>query len=121
MEPQIYNTLSQNKQLSLEGTFGTSEYLVTKGFAVNGYIYVNLFSNMILLLPITLYLIYNKLKENKSVGNWTNKDVAKKLYSVINDKNLHVKYINYGENEKSDFEKSLKSLDERKEQRENSQ
>lgn len=51
----------------------------------------------------------NKLKENKSVGNWTNKDVAKKLYSVINDKNLHVKYINYGENEKSDFEKSLKS------------
>lgn len=65
MEPQIYNTLSQNKQLSLEGTLGTSEYLVTKGFAVNGYIYVNLFSNMILLLPITLYLIYNKLKENK--------------------------------------------------------
>ena len=51
----------------------------------------------------------NKLKENKSVGNWTNKDVAKKLYSVINDKNLHVKYINYGENEKSDFVNSLKS------------
>lgn len=65
MEPRIYAVIINGK-LPLENELGeVSGYLLQKGFAVNGYIYVNFYTNMLLLLPIPIYLIVKKWEENK--------------------------------------------------------
>lgn len=65
MEPQAYAIII-NKNVPLGNELGgTTEYLLQKGFAVNGYIYVNLYTNMLLLLPIPIYLIIKRWEENR--------------------------------------------------------
>lgn len=62
--PEIYRVFI-DKGVNTEAVLDCSEYLVGKGFATYGYIYINVYSNMLLLLPIPIYLIIKKLKENK--------------------------------------------------------
>lgn len=45
-----------------------SSTLVNSSFNVYGYIYVNLYSNMLLLVPLAIYIIIKKWKENRFAG-----------------------------------------------------
>ncbi len=64
LAPEIYGVII-NQNLNAETIFNYSSSLVGKGFATYGYIYVNLYSNMLLLLPIPIYLAIKKWKDNK--------------------------------------------------------
>ncbi len=65
--PEIYGVII-NQKLDSENMFKYSSTLVGSGFATYGYIYVNLYSNMLLLLPIPIYMIIKKWKDNKFSG-----------------------------------------------------
>ena len=65
--PQIYGVII-NANLNTETMFNYSSYLTGRGLATYGYIYVNLYSNMLLLLPIPIYLIIKSWKDNKFAG-----------------------------------------------------
>lgn len=62
--PEIYGIII-NSNIDSETMFKYSSHLVNEGLAAYGYIYVNLYSNMLLLLPLPIYLIVKKWKENK--------------------------------------------------------
>ncbi len=62
--PEIYGVII-NSKLNKETMFNFSSHLVNEGLSAYGYIYVNLYSNLIPLLPIPIYLIVKKWKENK--------------------------------------------------------
>lgn len=62
--PEIYGVII-NSKLDSSTMFNYSSHLVEDGLSVYGYIYVNLYSNMLLLLPIPIYLAVKKWKENK--------------------------------------------------------
>lgn len=62
--PEIYGVII-NSKLDSTTMFDYSSHLVESGLPVYGYIYVNLYSNMLLLLPIPIYLIIKKWKDNK--------------------------------------------------------
>lgn len=62
--PQIYGVII-NSNLNTDTMFNYSSHLIDEGLSTYGYIYVNLYSNLILLLPIPIYLIIKKWKENK--------------------------------------------------------
>lgn len=63
LEQSVYNILGNEIDPSL--IFKYSERVVTSSFKVDGYIYVNVYSNMLLLLPIPMYYLWKKWKENK--------------------------------------------------------
>lgn len=69
LAPNIYQiSMNHNSAInSIEqgNAFNESKYILNKGFNVKGYIYTNLYSNFILLLPLALYVIIRKFKENK--------------------------------------------------------
>lgn len=65
--PQIYGVII-NANLDTETMFNYSSHLVGSGLSTYGYIYVNLYSNMLLLLPIPIYLVIKKWKDNKFAG-----------------------------------------------------
>lgn len=67
LAPQIYGVII-NANLNTETMFNYSSYLAGSGLSTYGYIYVNLYSNMLLLLPIPIYLIIKKWKDNKFAG-----------------------------------------------------
>jgi len=69
LEPDIYAILI-NKSLDTENIMNFSTGIVNSGFSMNGYIYINLYSNMLLLLPLTLYLFIKDAKENKLKNNY---------------------------------------------------
>lgn len=62
--PGIYGVII-NSAIDAESVLNYSSRLVGQGLATYGYIYVNLYSNMLLLLPMAIYLIVKKWKENK--------------------------------------------------------
>lgn len=62
IEPKIYRVI-QNKTIVNSKNYST--YLVSDGIATDGYIYINLYSNMLLLLPLAIYLFIKHVKENK--------------------------------------------------------
>lgn len=62
--PDIYSTFI-NSKLDTDTMLNYSSSLVNKWLSAYGYIYVNIYSNTLLLLPIPIYLIVKKLKENK--------------------------------------------------------
>lgn len=64
LAPDIYGVLN-NKDIQTDTVLNYSSHIVGKGLSVYGYIYVNLYSNMLLLLPIPIYLIIKKWKDNK--------------------------------------------------------
>lgn len=65
--PEIYGVII-NQNLNAETMLNYSSHLVEKAFSTYGYIYVNLYSNMLLLLPIPIYLVIKKWKDNKFAG-----------------------------------------------------
>ncbi len=62
--PSIYSVII-NSNLGAESIFKYSSNLVGNSFSRYGYIYVNLYSNMLLLLPLPIYMMIKKWKENK--------------------------------------------------------
>lgn len=64
LAPSIYGIII-NQGLEPDTMLEYSSHIVGSGLATYGYIYVNLYSNMLLLLPIPIYLIIKKFKENK--------------------------------------------------------
>ena len=62
--PGIYGVII-NSALDAQNMLNYSSNLVGRGLATYGYIYVNLYSNMILLMPMSIYMIVKKWKENK--------------------------------------------------------
>lgn len=65
--PEIYGVII-NQNLNAETMLNYSSYLAGRGIATYGYIYVNLYSNMLLLLPIPIYMLIRKWKDNKFAG-----------------------------------------------------
>ena len=64
LAPSIYQVLINNN--ALEGdVLETSKNIIDSGFNTDGYIYTDLYSNFILLLPLSLYIVIRKFKENK--------------------------------------------------------
>ena len=69
LEPDIYAIII-NKYLDTENIMNFSTGVVTSGFSMDGYIYINLYSNMLLLLPLTLYLFIKDAKETNFKNNY---------------------------------------------------
>jgi hypothetical protein len=64
--PDIYRVIIQGSDLS--NAMQYSDMLLNEGLSLDGYIYVNLFSNMVLLLPFAIVAMYKNWDENKAVG-----------------------------------------------------
>lgn len=62
--PNIYGIII-NSAIDAQNLLKYSSKLVGRGLATYGYIYVNLYSNILLLLPMAIYFIVKKWKENK--------------------------------------------------------
>ncbi len=62
LAPNIYAIFINNFS-NIDKSMELSSYLVNSGLAVNGYIYINLYSNMLLLIPLTIYLFIKKARE----------------------------------------------------------
>lgn len=69
LAPDIYkifiNCNSTINDIQKGNVLDTSDYILNRGFKVDGYIYKNFYSNFILLVPMALYIIARKFKENK--------------------------------------------------------
>ena len=63
MVPNIYGVII-NSGLNTENLMKTSDSLINGGLPTKGYIYVNLYSNALLLLPIPIFVALMKTKEN---------------------------------------------------------
>lgn len=76
LEPDMYAVLI-NKSLDTENIMNFSTGIVNSGFSMNGYIYINLYSNMLLLLPLPLCLtLYLFIKDAKA-------DMLKNNYFIV--------------------------------------
>ena len=62
LAPELYAVII-NKTLDAENLMKYSSYIVSDGLAVDGYIYINLYSNMLLLIPLVIYFFVKKAKE----------------------------------------------------------
>lgn len=62
--PELYAVII-NQTLENKNVMDFSSYIVNKGLAVNGYIYINRYSNILLLLPLTIYLFVKKVKDKE--------------------------------------------------------
>lgn len=72
LAPNIYAILI-NQKLDTSKVWDYSNYIAGDGLATNGYIYINLYSNMILLLPLVVYFLIKKaldkdLKNESFIG-----------------------------------------------------
>ena len=68
LAPNIYQIIINNLALSniQDGNaLDASKSIIDGGFNTKGYVYTNLYSNFILLLPLSLYVVVKKFKENK--------------------------------------------------------
>lgn len=67
LAPEIYSVFINSGKI--EEPMELSSYLVNTGLSVDGYIYMNLYSNMLLLLPLPIYLFIKDAKDNKLKNN----------------------------------------------------
>jgi len=74
---------SINNTKLLENALG----ILTKSFGAEGYIYINLYSNMLLLLPLTIYLLYRNTKKDYFIKLLL-------IFSILFIEILFVAYIN---------------------------
>ncbi len=65
LAPSIYQIIINSNKISKGDVFKPSKSIIGGGFNTDGYIYTNLYSNFILLVPLSLYIIIRKFKENK--------------------------------------------------------
>lgn len=68
LEPDLY-AIFINKSSNIGTEMEYSTHIVKSAFAVDGYIYINLYSNMLLLLPLPIYLFVKDTKEHKLKNN----------------------------------------------------
>ena len=66
MTPEIYSILI-NKNLNLCKVMRTSDLLINSGLSTPGYTYINLYSNMLLLIPSIIYLFFKDRNNNKFI------------------------------------------------------
>jgi len=81
-----------NVDIKIKNIGQYSEKLLNSQFAANGYIYINLYSNILLLLPLPIYLFSkewkkNRLKDNSFIGLLL-------LFTIIFIKILLLGYMN---------------------------
>lgn len=67
LAPSIYQVLIKDNALDGD-VLKISKNMIDSGFNTDGYIYTDLYSNFILLLPLSLYVIIRKFKENKFIS-----------------------------------------------------
>lgn len=73
--PDIYAVFIKDSA-TVENAIKYQNHLVNEGLSVDGYIYVNLYSNMLLLLPFSVIAIFKGWKENKAVALMTIFDIG---------------------------------------------
>lgn len=64
LAPNVYAIIIQ-QSIDASKVWDYSNYIAGDGLAVNGYIYTNVYSNMLLLLPLTIYFFIKKAKDKK--------------------------------------------------------
>lgn len=64
LAPELYAIII-NQTLDVKNVMELSSYIVNEGLAVNGYIYINVYSNILLLLPLTIYLFLKRVKDKE--------------------------------------------------------
>lgn len=70
LEPNFYSVIIDNVSKSkLENNDSYSSYIINTGLSATGFCYKNLYSNMLLLLPLTIYLFIKELKKDKLKNN----------------------------------------------------
>lgn len=67
LAPEIYQIFIK-KSIAKEHILDVSQNIINSGFNAYGYIYTNLYSNFILLLPLAIYIVVKKFKENKFIS-----------------------------------------------------
>lgn len=65
LAPNIYNILNLDDWKALQNSFDFSSGIINYSFTLYGYIYVNFYSNMLILMPLTIYYIYKKIKKKE--------------------------------------------------------
>ena len=68
LEPSIYSILIEDS-ISVEEIFKNSAYIVDSGFKFVGYIYVNFYSNILLLLPLPIYKFIKDIRDRELKKN----------------------------------------------------
>ncbi len=63
LAPKLYNIFAPNN--NFEDILGHSSNILNNHFILYGYIYVNYYSNALLLIPLVIYYIYRKIKEKE--------------------------------------------------------
>lgn len=56
-------------EIKIDNMFKSAKYIINNIFGRNGYTYINLYSNMLLLIPLTIYLIIKDIYKNKLKKN----------------------------------------------------
>lgn len=64
LAPNIYSIIIK-QNIDSSKVWDYSNYIAGKGLASNGYIYTNVYSNMLLLLPLTIYFFIKKAKDKQ--------------------------------------------------------
>ena len=64
LEPSIY-TIIIRKVSDIESFTNYASMIINSGIAVDGFIYINLYSNMLLLIPLPIYFFIKKAKDKK--------------------------------------------------------
>lgn len=64
LAPNIYSIIIK-QNIDASKVWDYSNYIAGDGLAVNGYIYTNVYSNMLLLLPLTIYFFIKKTKDKQ--------------------------------------------------------
>ena len=65
LAPGIYNILNTTRYEAVMDSKYYASNIVNNTFKLYGYIYVNYYSNILVLIPFILYYIYKKIKEKK--------------------------------------------------------
>ena len=66
--PNLYRVF-MDKSVDIDKIDDNSISLLNSGFKTNGYIYINLYSNMLLLLPLSIYLFVSDIKHRNIKNN----------------------------------------------------
>lgn len=66
LAPELYSVIIK-QNVNANAVMKYSSHIVNSAFSAPGYIYINIYSNMILLIPLTLYIMIKKTKENKLI------------------------------------------------------
>ena len=66
--PKLYKVLIDTST-AVEDILDNSSYLLNNGFKTDGYMYINFYSNMLLLLPLPIYLFISDIRNKKTQDN----------------------------------------------------